>query len=148
MPLGLAPSLPPKLMFHPPGNTQRLIQTLPSLPQRPSLPLPPEDTHAKHFTWEYMKDVFEAFSKRERAMEMHIDALCFEAEKSLSELEHNESSSNSSMNGTNPLLGIRLLQHVDLLDKENQDLTKRINELMLASSDQHIQELKREIEGA
>ena len=80
MPLGLAPSLPPKLMFHPPGNTQRLIQTLPSLPQRPSLPLPPEDTHAKHFTWEYMKDVFEAFSKRELAMEMRIDAVCFEAE--------------------------------------------------------------------
>ena len=52
------------------------------------------------------------------------------------------------MNGTNPLLGIRLLQHVDLLDKENQDLTKRINELMLTSSDRHIQELKREIEGA
>lgn len=95
-----------------------------------------------------MKDVFEAFSKRELAMEMRIDALCFEAEKNLSELEHNESSSSSSMNGTNPLLGIRLLQHVDLLDKENQDLTKRINELMLTSSDRHIQELKREIEGA
>ena len=52
------------------------------------------------------------------------------------------------MNGTNPLIGISLLQQVDLLDKENQDLTKRINELILASSDQHIQELKREIEGA
>ena len=86
--------------------------------------------------------------RRERAMEMRIDALCFEAEKSLIELEHNENSSKSSMNSTNPLLGIRLLQQVDLLDKENQDLTERINELMLASSDQHIQELKREIEGA
>lgn len=95
-----------------------------------------------------MKDVFEAFSKRERAMEMRIDALCFKAEKSLNELDHNENLSKSSMNDTNPLLGIRLLQQVDLLDKENRDLTERINELMLASSDQHIQELKREIEGA
>ena len=82
--VGLAPPLLAKLMSHTPGSSQRLIQTLPSLPQRPSLPLPPEDKHAKHFTWEYMKDVFEAFSKRERAMEMRIDALCFEAEKSLS----------------------------------------------------------------
>ena len=135
-------------MTHTPGNYRRMIQTLPSLPQRPSLPLPPKYKHAKHFTWQCMKDVFEAFSERERAMEMRIDALCFEAEKSLNELDHNENLSKSSMNDTNPLLGIRLLQQVDLLDKENRDLTERINELMLASSDQHIQELKREIEGA
>ena len=146
--MDLAPPLLAQLMSHTPGNSRRLIQTLPSLPQRPSLPLPPKDKHANHFTWECMKDVFEAFSERERAMEMRIDALCFEAEKSLNELDHNENLSKSSMNDTNPLLGIRLLQQVDLLDKENRDLTERINELMLASSDQHIQELKREIEGA
>ena len=146
--MDLAPPLLAQLMSHTPGNSRRLIQTLPSLPQRPSLPLPPKDKHAKHFTWECMKDVFEAFSERERAMEMRIDSLCFEAEKSLNELDHNENLSKSSMNDTNPLLGIRLLQQVDLLDKENRDLTERINELMLASSDQHIQELKREIEGA
>jgi hypothetical protein len=128
-------------------NFERLIKSFPSLPQRPSLPLPPENKQEKHFTWEYIKNVFEAFSKRERAMEMRIDALCFEAEKSLNELDQSKNWSKSSANRTNPLLGIRLLQRVDLLDKENQDLAERINELMYASSDQHIQELKREIEG-
>lgn len=125
----------------------RLIKSFPSLPQRPSLPLPPEDKKEKHFTWEYIKNVFEAFSNRERAMEMRINALTFEAEKSLKTLDHGENWSKSSANDTNPLLGIRLLQRLDLLDKENQDLTERINELMYASSEKHIQELKREIEG-
>ena len=70
--MDLAPPLLAQLMSHTPGNSRRLIQTLPSLPQRPSLPLPPKDKHAKHFTWECMKDVFEAFSERERAMDKYF----------------------------------------------------------------------------
>lgn len=125
----------------------RIANTLPPLPARPSLPLPPANRQAKQFTWEYVRDIFEAFSQRELALEMRVDALCFNAEKSLYALDYGGGVLEHARDDANPILGVRLLQRVDMLQHENQDLAHRVDELMRTTSAEYVQELKREIEG-
>lgn len=129
--------------------TNRWSKNFPPLPARPSLTLPPSNKNEKVFTWEYLSEVFEAFSQRERAMEMRIEALCFNAEQSLQALSDDENIQSHETENANPVLGVRLLQRVDLLQKENDDLAERVKDLMqLSSSEQQIQDLKREVEGS
>lgn len=47
----------------------------------------------------------------------------------------------------NPILGVRLLQRLDLLQSENEDLGARIEELMQSSLQKQIEEQAAEIEG-
>lgn len=78
---------------------------------------------------------------------MRIEALCFNAEQSLQALSDDENIQSHETENANPVLGVRLLQRVDLLQKENDDLAERVKDLMqLSSSEQQIQDLKREVE--
>ena len=115
--------------------TNRWSKNFPPLPARPSLMLPPSNKNEKVFTWEYLSEVFEA--------------LCFNAEQSLQALSDDENIQSHETENANPVLGVRLLQRVDLLQKENDDLAERVKDLMqLSSSEQQIQDLKREVEGS
>ncbi|WFD23889.1 hypothetical protein MEQU1_002583 [Malassezia equina] len=100
------------------------------------------DDLANSFSWDYVKTVFEAFAERERALEYRIESLYFHAEKSLRALENPESGTQDSQNAlhdANPILGIRLLQRLDQLQKENDDLSRRIEDLIDSTSMETIQ---------
>ena len=79
---------------------------------------------------------------------MRIEALCFNAEQSLQALSDDENIQSHETENANPVLGVRLLQRVDLLQKENDDLAERVKDLMQLSSSEQIQNLKREVEGS
>lgn len=131
-------------------TTGAFQQSFPALPKRPVLPLPPLEKQANSFSWDYVKTVFEAFAERERALEYRIESLCFHAEKSLRVLENPELGTPDSQNAlhdANPILGIRLLQRLDQLQKENDDLSRRIEDLIDSTSMGTIQSLRKEIQG-
>jgi len=125
-------------------------KSFPALPKRPILPVPPPEKHAKSFSWDYIKSIFEAFAERERALEFRIESLCFDAEKSLHALEihdPNISESQDTSDNSNPYLGIRLLQKMDQLQKENDDLSQRVEDLLKSTSMEAIQSLQKEVHG-
>jgi len=106
------------------------------LPDRPSFP-----NATEAISIESMRQVFDAFDARERALEMRIEALGFEADESLAALEVSSERQNTSRN---PVLGIRLLQRLDILQKENDDLSQRLEQVI--ESDAHIRAAEYEAE--
>lgn len=124
-------------------------QSFPALPKRPILPLPPPEKDAKTFSWDFVKTIFEAFAERERALEFRIESLCFDAEKSLRALENKQDTTlyQDDSDELKPFLGIRLLQKLDQLQKENDDLSRRMEEMIDSTSMEAIQSLRQEIEG-
>ena len=112
------------------SSTSGFQKSFPALPKRPVLPLPPPEKHAKSFSWDYIKSVFEAFAERERALELRI-----------------ESEREGITDGPNPYLGIRLLQRMDQLQKENDDLSQRVEDLIHSTSMEALQSLQMEIQG-
>lgn len=132
------------------SSTSGFQKSFPALPKRPVLPLPPPEKHAKSFSWDYIKSVFEAFAERERALELRIESICFNAQQSLRALEGQGSSLSERegiTDGPNPYLGIRLLQRMDQLQKENDDLSQRVEDLIHSTSMEALQSLQMEIQG-
>ncbi|KAL4402216.1 hypothetical protein ACI68E_001868 [Malassezia pachydermatis] len=131
------------------GNAP-LSKSFPPLPTRPTLPLPLEDKDIQKYSWNDLKRIFEAFSERERALELRVSALCFRAEESLKALQTGNPMSEPDEEDAlheHPILGLRLLQRVDQLQRENDDLAQRIDDLLQTTSMEHIKACEQEIQG-
>lgn len=133
----------------------------PNLPPKPRLPDPPTGMNGSAVSYESLRDIFEAFEAREEALQMRIAALSFEPKQSLEALEaikrehksfNRYSSAEKNANpvdadDVDPILGVRLLQRLDLLQSENEDLGARIEELMQSTLLKQVEEQAAEIEG-
>lgn len=133
----------------------------PALPLKPQLPERPNATDVPVISYDSLQNIFEAFEAREEALRMRIAALSFEPQQNLEALEAIKRESMSSeissaeeggrkpivAGDVNPILGVRLLQRLDLLQSENEDLGARIEQLMQSSLQKQIEEQAAEIEG-
>lgn len=133
----------------------------PALPPKPQLPERPRLADDPVISYDSLRNIFEAFEAREEALRMRIAALSFEPQQSLEALEAiKRESKGCESTGTeggsrkpmvagdvNPILGVRLLQRLDLLQSENEDLGARVEELMQSSLLKQIEEQAAEIEG-
>ncbi|WFC99538.1 hypothetical protein MYAM1_002283 [Malassezia yamatoensis] len=124
----------------------------PSLPPKPDLPAlrdGAQNTHA--FSVESLNKICDAFEKREEALSLRIAALQFRSQACLDALSsqgtHMEQLDDASlMSDTDPILGIRLLQRLDLLQRENTELGKKLEEIITTCEPDQVRQQQKELE--
>lgn len=131
----------------------------PPLPPKPIYPMTTDGSRAEEpISRETLQTVFDAFEKREEALLMRIAALSFHPKNSLQAMDKNpeptqdlnshvDHSDSNALEQCDSVLGIKLLQRLDLLQTENEDLAIRLNEITRSTSLAHLKALEAEIEG-
>ncbi|WFD40507.1 uncharacterized protein MJAP1_003493 [Malassezia japonica] len=121
---------------------------LPDLPPKPE----PPALDATLLSRDQVQEIIDAYERREQALEMHIAALSFEPHRCLALADaaasggpENGDAPHASQEPRDPVLGVRLLQRMDVLQKENDDLTARMQELIQSTSFVQLQKQEEEI---
>ena len=102
---------------------------LPPLPEWPHVPAQQDESGNVTLSRKQLDDIYARFRSREEALQMRIDALAFSPAQALSSLR-DPSSSQGETGTAMPQLGVRLLQRVDELQRENEDLAERLREVI------------------
>ncbi|WFD44079.1 hypothetical protein MPSI1_002744 [Malassezia psittaci] len=123
--------------------------SLPPKPDRPALDGEAHDTHA--ITVESLNEIYNAFEKREEALSLRIAALQFRSQACVDALSSNETQVNqlddaSLMSDTDPILGIRLLQRLDLLQRENTELGEKLQQIITTCEPDQVRKQQKELE--
>lgn len=123
---------------------------LPDLPPKPE----PPALDATPLSRDQVQEIIDAYERREQALEMHIAALSFEPHRCLALADalasggpENGDAPHVSQEPRDPVLGVRLLQRMDVLQKENDDLAARMKELIQSTSFVQLQKQEEEIYG-
>lgn len=123
---------------------------LPDLPPKPE----PPALDAMPLSRDQVQEIIDAYERREQALEMRIAALSFEphrclalADSTASGGQANGDAPHSGDEPRDPVLGVRLLQRMDVLQRENDDLAARMQELIQSSSFVQLQKQEAEIYG-
>lgn len=141
------------------SEVQKENYQFPALPAKPPFPVT-DNTGAlqEPISLEYVQHVFEAFERREESLRMRLAAVNFHPQRCLNALHLDTQKSaraesmppdtaTDELDELDPVLGVRLLQRLDILQMENEDLGARIEELFHSTAHERIREQQAELEG-
>lgn len=97
---------------------------LPSLPPRPQVPDGEVGSDGVVYVKKHvMEDLDSKWRAREQVLAERVESLAFHPDEALAALDGEKGTGN-----VDQVIGVRLLQRVDHLTKENDDLSKRLTE--------------------